>query len=442
MKFNFIYKILFILTLITFPLNLFKKKFFSNPYINYILSDYLLIKIYLQDIFIFLIFLIFFIELIRKKEIGKRLKIFINFIKNNKLITFLFLILFIKQFFNSRPLISFFYFLTIIKFTFLFLIFNEKKQLFFQKKNLKKIWFLVFNFTFIFLILLSFYQFIFQKSLFPYRVLGEPNLSKNFNITKGNFFGNYRLLPYACSAHPNILASQILILGIILLFSTNSNFYLKKNWQKNTYKFLIISLIFTIIFLTKSLSILISFLLFLLINKIRKKPKINLIPLLLLVGFLACPLFLFSLKSHNNSIIRRNNLQQQAYHLFVKNPVFGVGWSHFTSFSEKYYKSREVLFFNQPVHNVFWLFLSENGLFGIIILLLVYWKLKKTKKYQTTLQNLEKNLLILLPILCLDHHFFTINSSIFSLFLIWFFIKNNPSLKKAGIKKNELVIKY
>lgn len=427
MKKKIFYNSLFFLIIITFPLNLFKKFFISNPYVNYILSDYLLIKIYLQDLFIFLLFIIYCFNLIKTKNFKEKFNKLIKYLKNSKFIVFLFLILIFQQYFNQKPLVSFFYFFTLIKFCLLFLIFRDKKTIFFKKNTLKKKWFLTFNFIFFFLIFLSFYQFFKQKPLTKYYFLGETNIANNFNITKSEFWGNYKKLPYATTPHPNILASHVFILGFILI---NLN---KFHWKKQkllswTYNLIIFFLIIILIYLTKSISVFLSLFILVFYKIIKKFFPINLLTILL-IGFLICPLALLSLKSHNNSIIRRNNLQKQAVHLFYTQPIKGVGWGNFTAFEDKFYQSREILFFNQPVHNVFWLFLSENGILGLIILILLYRKLEKNKNL---LNKLKKIIFIILPILCLDHHFYTMNSSLFALFLLIFFLKNNPLSLRAG----------
>jgi O-antigen ligase len=60
--------------------------------------------------------------------------------------------------------------------------------------------------------------------------------------------------------------------------------------------------------------------------------------------------------------------------LFKDNPIFGVGVNNFY-FNEAIYQKNITPIFLQPVHNIYFLFLSETGVGGI---LLVFLFLKKT----------------------------------------------------------------
>ncbi len=456
-KINFWYQLFFIFIFLSYPINLFKKFFLSDPYVRFLLSDYLLIKFYLNDIFIALLLILVIFDLHFHKELFLTWEKLIKIIKNNKIIFFLLAVILIKQFFNSRPLISFFYFFCILKLIFLSLILNWKLKIIIFKNRLRPFFLFITILLFLALTFLGLYQFTYQKSLLPYPFLGETRLINYFNLTKGNFFSHLKTLPYATTPHPNVFATVIFILNLIICQEIRNLSFktlisakkIKTNKINNLFVFNIkfgILFIFNLITLliisiTQSMAVFLSFIIYLIISQVKFPAKLwqSSFWLISLVGFLIAPLIVWILSqslNNNDSIMRRNSLNIQSINLFFKNPFLGVGWQNFTTFEQKFYPKHENLFFNQPVHNVFLLFLTENGLGGIIFLLLIIKKITQKKR-----KLLQTFLVIFCPILCLDHHFLTLNIGLFNLFLIlnYFFLFNTKIINQRSLAKSNYI---
>ncbi len=73
---------------------------------------------------------------------------------------------------------------------------------------------------------LGLYQFVTQHQLLPYRFLGEPQLSRDLNLSKANFavvdrmLGThlgYRILPYGTTPHPNVLGGWLAVGVLVML---------------------------------------------------------------------------------------------------------------------------------------------------------------------------------------------------------------------------------
>jgi len=379
-----------LLTVVSFTSNLFFKLKPNDAYINGLLSDYLIPKIYLFDLFLIFNFIVF---------------LFINknylFFKKNKiklkkidyLILFLSIIFLINQLSNFNLNLFF----SIVRFSliifFIISLANDQKQqkYLYQALLISVIW----------QSFLAYYQFINQKSLAPYYVFGETNLQHFASISRAQFFNIEKILPYGSTAHPNILAGIIGIFSILLIDKNQLNKLLKNFLLLNA---LIVCLITQSVsaFLTLSM-----YLIYLIIKKLsRYKSLINwqkIFNVALIIFFLLTPVVIkkINLSSAKNqlSISRRVMLNNAAWEMFVDKPLFGVGMNNFLKQLEGYSQNPEAVRFVQPVHHLGLLLLSEGGLLiGLILFLLV-------EKFNKNI-NWSK-LLLLGPIASLDHYLIT-----------------------------------
>ena len=93
----------------------------------------------------------------------------------------------------------------------------------------------------------------------------------------------------------------------------------------------------------------------------------------------------------------RTKLIDQSINMISTNPVLGVGINNFYNNLDYKYNSPSTI---QPVHNIFFLTLSETGLVGILFLIFILLK---------PVRNLKNGAIILVILILgsLDHYLFT-----------------------------------
>ena len=280
-----------------------------------------------------------------------------------------------------------------------------------------------------FVSLLAIAQFILQRSVFGYKFFGEVPLGLEIpGIARDYFFGQLRLLPYSLFPHPNILGGY---LSLILLWC-----FPKKK--------IIAGLFFVVILLTHSYSALISLFLGILLLKafqFKNKLLITRLTFILVILFILItslgPLFFRPAldKIAVLSIHRRLDLINYSLTLFKESPLIGVGINNFIPSLAKIISSKENILFLQPVHNIFWLVLTELGVFGLTaFLFLIKNSLHKPKNYLSLL--LLINLIQIITISLFDHYFFTIQQG---QLLFWIVLGLLYGQKNATISSNAQV---
>lgn len=388
--------LLFFFVILTFSLNLFYKISLDGAYVHGLLVDYLIPKVYLAEFF-----LVPFL-LLSLAQLGK--------IKLPTGFCFLVLLFLLRQLLSGSALAAFTHLLHLIEFLLFFKVINDDDL--FQSKLGQKFTAAALLITIALQSLLAFYQFIFQKSLLAYQFLGETNLSDLANISRAQFSFGEKILPYGSTAHPNILAGIVVVLSILLIQKASTALWLR--W-------LLFSNALMIIFITQSLSALLTlglFGIYLLLEKIKNKKILLALTYYFFLLFL--PYLLGKIadtKLSSDSIERRVNLNQAALEMFRENTFFGVGINNFTLELEKYsgeISNREVVRFVQPVHNLLFLMLAEGGLLFLALFWLLIRQLKIDRFYQKSL--------ILLALGSLDHYLFSQFSGLGLLTLFYFLI--------------------
>lgn len=379
-SFNKIYVFLICLIIFLVPSNLFFKIDISSAYVNGLLVDYLIPKFYASDIPIILLLSLWLIEVIRNKQkiVTKTSNLFLA----NILIS----LVIIRQIFTPYPLAAVWYLLKIIEIGFFGWFLTTHNKILH-----KPIIYFTVVFTTLFQSSLAIWQFLTQKSLLGFSFLGEPNLANSIGLAKDMWWHTGRVLPYATTAHPNILGGVLAILSLFLI-------------SKKRYKILtlITVLLATItIILTQSISAGLTFLFGLIIIN-RKKINLKLFAFIGVLLFIITPLLINLVSKELNQIdsfTRRSYLQNSAIKIFLDNPISGIGLNQFTAKVEEYSDSKEIVRFIQPVHHLGLLWIAETGLLGILFLWIL---IKKINTKRVILP-----LLILLPIATLDHYLLT-----------------------------------
>jgi len=370
------------------PSNLFFKFFVPSGYVNGLLIDYLIPKIYFSECILLVLLSVWSVENFRS--------IYFSFLKKYAPFFLLFLVLFVRQFFATKSLPAILDFIRIVEaFGLIFFLIKEKWVL------KSRVFFMSWCCVLVFQSLLAITQFQVQHSVFPsYLFFGETRLANQIDIAKNKIGYEEKILPYGTTSHPNILAG-FLVIGVLVLLQS---FSIGRN--RKFYIFLgVTALSFIALFLAQSISAWLC--LFFGVIYIKWRPhwsqrhqKIYFFCVILFILF--SPFFLHFLAktfTSNTSFLRRDDLNTSAIHIIERNSLFGVGLQNFTAHIEEYSPTAEAVRFMQPVHNIFLLWVSETGLIGILLVAVL------VLHFRTN--NLIVVLFCLFPIMIFDHYLLT-----------------------------------
>lgn len=240
-------------------------------------------------------------------------------------------------------------------------------------------------------------QFQQQHELIGYRLLGEPELSNYIGLARITIFGADRVLPYGTTAHPNVLAGFLAIYCVLVLTRW-------KNSARVGRVFLSTALLLGVVTLliTTSVSGITAFVLgvFVLLAHQKLLMHLHLTRLVICTIIILIPLgihFATILQPQAPSLDRREYLQIAGLGMFLDAPLWGTGLQTATRYIEDYSTTSEIVRFSQPPHHMGILVLAEAGLLGAILLFLL---LLTEKQFLS--------LLILAPIVSLDHYLLTL----------------------------------
>jgi O-antigen ligase len=412
---NFLWKFeqcLFGLLIFLIPSNLFLKLFEHTAYVHSLLIDYLLPKIYISDVVIVALFLIWFFTPEWRRAVWRSFSSFIQTDRQKLLMggfCGLWILLFGLQFLTAKPFASLWFFLKLSEIAIFAVGLTHRRSLLHSLTLTYTV--LV---TLLFQSLLAIFQFWTQSSFFPsYYFFGEPNLHQFWGLSTGTFWGQEKILPYGTTAHPNILGG-FLSIGLLILISQRKK--LSKMWL------LALPLIFFAFILTQSitawLTLVIGSLIFL------RRPKQRILLTATVVGCIFIPITLhFAALQYPSltSFTRRASLNQMALAMWQKNFFTGVGLNNFTVQSESYISQPEIVRFVQPVHHVGLLWLAETGLLGIVLIIVILMIISQKRSFSSAIAVWTA---ALLPILTLDHYLLTQQTGLLIGVLFFYFISN------------------
>jgi len=279
--------------------------------------------------------------------------------------------------------------------------------------------------------LLAIYQFIFQIS-FKNKWFGiaEHNPG-DLGVSVIETLGRERWLrSYGGLDHPNILGGLLVI--VVLLLLINKTFKSSLGVSKLNLRFLgqnvLLIILITALFLTFSrgayLAFIFSLLLVLIISFYKKDKEMQLKSskvlftsfLIFITLFLTYPnLFqvriLGNLRLENKSNTERIDGLKDAQKIIRNNFFFGVGMGNYTLALKEELYPNEKSYFYQPVHNVFVLILAEIGIFGFIaflyLMFIVIQKIQKNNIYSLSC------IFALIILFTFDHYFFSLHFGFF-----------------------------
>jgi len=330
-------RILFFLFILLLPTQLGKHFFLPFSYLSGVRVDYLAPTVYLIDIIVFLLLIV-------------NLKIVAKFFKNKKILISLFLLL-INVLFSRLPAISFYWFIKIIEFL---IIFSLAKKILMTLKEKSILTTLLFSG--LFELFLSTAQLINKHSIQGiFYFFGERLLSLSTpGVAKASISGIEFLRAYGTFSHPNSLAGFFLLLYFFVLIYKKFNRYLILK-----YLFLFISSI--LVFISFSKIAIISYLILNLLAQTSTKLNCKLCKIARMTVLFIISLIFLSAATDPLTINKRIELMQNSMTIILHYPIFGVGLGSYLVEQSKF-SSQFYLFFNQPVHNIFLLFISEAGL--------------------------------------------------------------------------------
>lgn len=439
-------QLLFSLLIFTLPMNLFLKTGIEQAYVSGLLIDYLIPKLYLSDLILWALLLCWLLRVIKKsnwnfkriikllKKLNTNSKPKINYksclkifsekqiLKKDralKLLGLLVALLLIRQFFTPRPVSAFWFSLQLLEMGLLAAFLIKQKILLVSK--LSRFSFII---TLFFQTLLAGWQFFMQQPLLPYRFLGEPTFRSYFQLHRQTVLGQRRMLAYGSTAHPNVLAGLGVLFYLMVLRQLNQNQHqLQKHRIYLLIKVLLLAVVLILLFFTQSISALLCLIIGILVEvteskkyQVIKKKLLPFVtnfflaklrkPALLIIIFLT-PILIAAAAglSNNPSLTRRSALNQAAIKIWLRQPLQGTGLNQITIHLDKALPYRVLEGFIQPTHHVPLLLLVETGVLGLILIAILWKKIPLADK-----GSLVKSLLIISPILALDHYLYTLQT--------------------------------
>lgn len=350
-------RILFSLIIFLIPVNLGKHFISVDSYVNSRLIDYLIPTVWLIDILIFILIVLWIVgggfKNIRRSKVFRLVIVFVS-------------VLIPSVFIAVRLEVSVYSFLSLfLKILFMLFVSVECNT----KQNFSKIVKILSCSVFL-VSILGLLQWFKQGSVFDnYLFFGEqPYDPTTFDLAKVNIFGRLKVPPYSTFRHPNVLAgflSTVLIWMHFQITTKGKDILLKISF---TLGLLCLFLTFS---QTAYISFFLAILFLILIKRFGKKGVIAALLLVLLIVILSLTMFVidspvFERFYTDPSFFRRANLLKSSYSMIKEHMFFGVGLNNFTIALPDYLPLSQILVFNQPVHNIFILLLSEAGVFALV----------------------------------------------------------------------------
>lgn len=351
--------------------------------------DYLAPAVYLTDIFTLILF---FINLRIYRRYSKYFFALLAFAA-------------INIFFSTSPSVSAYKWLKIFEFVSLGIYFVNSKI------EIRKIVNILF-YSAIFFSLIGILQFILGRSIGGLLYfLGERSFtSQTPGVALVNIFDKVFLRTYSTFPHPNSLAGY---LGVVLILFLN---FRKRNIYE-TIGLLIITAGFILSFSLTAILGLLVILVFKYVFAGKKYFNKFLILIIYASFFISLTLPIFSKKIYTTGLGLSQNISQRLDFSYLSGKMvsekFLVG-EGLNSFIVNIPKFKGILSYSwvlQPVHNVPLLVLSETGIFGLLMLFILFYKLiKNTLESGTTRFTLV--ILFIVITWTLDHYWFTLQQNL------------------------------
>lgn len=387
-------QILLYIFLFFLPTQLGKHFFFPFSIINGVRIDYLAPTVYLTDIFIILLFFVYFREI----KIPKNKKLYI-----------LFSLIILTIVFALSPWIALYKLFKYVEILALFVIILKSKLS-------AKLLLIIFALSTLLQLGISIIQVVYGQSIQGlFYFLGERYFTISTpGIAKVALQGKEILRAYGTFSHPNSLSGFYLLLYTFILFEKKFDTFLKL-------KYFILGLSSILIFVSFSK---ISISIFFIINVLYlfKNSTCKYCSAARIIGLLVISFLFISAKGDSESIQKRISLIQDSIQIIGNYPFFGVGFGNYIIAQSKFPIGYSY-YFLQPVHNIFLLFLAE---IGIPLFILIFYFIYKFVKELFT-----KHTAIVTPLLIViigtgffDHYWLTLQQNLLLLPVVFGLLKN------------------
>lgn len=396
----------FYLILIFFlPTQLGKHFFPLFSYVNGVRVDYLAPTIYFTDLIIFILF------------IGNCRQI-VGYFKDKKII-FVLLLLFAGVIFANEQSLALYRFIRYIEFAIVFFL----ARIFFRKN--KKLILSSFLFSGLFQLVLGILQMVQKHSLQGiFYFFGERRFDISTpGIAKATLNGIELLRPYGTFSHPNSLAGFFLLIYFFVLIDKAFKKY-------SLFKYFSLSVFSILVFISFSK---VAIFTFLILNGVYYLFFIKTECLICKFSKTVVPLALSSLfltaTTDPLTINKRIELLKNSFNILKNHLLFGVGLGNYLIYQSKY-PSKFHLFFNQPVHNIFLLFVTEAGPVISIIFLILFIRTVKISTFK------EYWLLIAVVVFTgsFDHYWLTLEQNFLLLAIIYGSVSNAFLIDKFNLR--------
>lgn len=353
-----------------------------SSYVRGVLVDYLIFRIYISQIVILFLVIVFYERLLPYK----------------KHLVLILVSLFLLILTSSNPQISLSYIARrFIYIPFVFILFGEKIQ------NLSLKLLTIVNITYLVILLV---QFLLNSNIFPYFPFGfYPFQGVGVRLDYFSWFGYKKVIPLGNFPHPNLFAAFFSLLNTIYLFNMPKK-------VKLTY-FLVVFNILSVAFLGSFSALLFNILLIIWWGY--KKYSYKYIYYYLI--FIPLSFLTYQGSFKISSIYSRLEQYKTSIFLLKESPFLGVGLGNYIPSILSFEKYMGSTFELQPVHNIFVLVVVELGFVGSFIFL--FFLFKKIKYLKPS-----PFLLFICLLGISDHFLITLNQGLLLLALTIFMHKS------------------
>lgn len=405
--FNWIcYFLLFLL-----PTQLGKFFFIQESYIFGIRIDYLAPVLYLTDIIVFVLIILYVLLQIHKK----RPNITIAVAKHlNVKLGLLFLSILFNIFYSLSPIVAIYKYVKLIELGFVFYIF--KKSNIHEKKIL-----IIFLLSTFIQLAITISQIQSQGSMQGiFYFLGERSFQiATPGIAKIAINGIELLRGYGTFSHPNSLSGfYLLIYGFVLWHAP---------FAKHTLlRFFLLTALSLIIFLSFSKITILGFLILTIYHSIKAKNSCFVCKIAKIFIPLVLTLIFISGVGDPDSLYKRLWLIDSSVQIIKQHPIFGVGLGNYLLAQSKI-PIPYPYFFLQPVHNIFLLMLSE---LGIILSTFIFTALIKIIKINWGSSVFKVLILIIVFTGLFDHYWLTLQQNTLLIPVVFGLLQKHKSMVK------------
>ncbi|OGV91973.1 hypothetical protein A3A66_04595 [Microgenomates group bacterium RIFCSPLOWO2_01_FULL_46_13] len=410
-------KLLLQLTVFLIPTNLSYHWISKEAYVRGLLVDYLIPKLYLSDIPVLMLLLLWLVSRTKKLVAGwkRQFTVTEHIFSTVKLwliqygwLLIIAVILLWRSVDSERPMAAIWLWLKLVQWGLFF--WWLKSHLLRLTGKVAALVVTPLTVSLFFQSVVAMVQFVSQRSVGGYWLLGETRLDFSSFVAKSEWLGNLRIIPYGTTPHPNVLGG-FLTVGMMMLWLTTGLHRKNRPYQKMS---IVVSCFLSLValFITQAVSawmalVLGVFLIGYFSTSSKQVGKVLRKKWLLLTVSVGMVMVWALTKLPSSSVERRVELVKIAGRMFLANPAFGIGLNQFSGQLEKFGTVAAVTRFVQPVHNIYLLWIVETGLVGLISVgILFYFLWQQTTHYalRTTHLKFMIPLLMLSVIGLVDHY--------------------------------------